>query len=533
MSDYPTWVKAVWLNARGEPLDFIKRPYLIDIYRDQYPNIVYMKSGQCGLSEHSISEAIWVAEHLGKVVLYVFPAFKQLQEFVQARVNPVLMASDYLVSKIDDVESREKKVETLGLKKIGRGFIYFRGSQNAKQIITVDADMVILDERDRFTEENVPYIDKRLLASNLKWRREISTPTIPGAAIHAAYMNSDQRIWKIKCSHCDYWQELDFFKNIDFEKKTARCVSCGKTLDRLSMGRWVVTNPKSKIHGYKVNGLYNPMVSITTIVDKYEISQSKGFSELQQFYNQDLGLPYEVSGQSIHLTELEKCKDDYYLPVNAKNCYAGADVGVKYIHTIVMQKTGEKTMRIVWAGTVKNFLGPMDSLQQIMEKFDIQVMLIDKKPETKKVQEIMEKYPRKVFAAEYPPNVKFPTQEYYQWDDITCEVRLDRTVSLDYLIGDLQNQRIRFPQNIESIEGFFDHLRAAVRVTQVDRRIKANTSQWVEKGPDHFLHALNYARIAQLKGTIGKALLDYYTKPEEGLSPSFLDWIRVKGERIF
>jgi len=47
---------------------------------------------------------------------------------------------------------------------------------------------VILDERDRFEERNVPYIDKRMLASKLKWRREVSTPTLPGMGIHKAYL---------------------------------------------------------------------------------------------------------------------------------------------------------------------------------------------------------------------------------------------------------------------------------------------------------------------------------------------------------
>jgi len=485
-----------------------------------------MKAGQMGQSERLISESVWIAEQLGKNVLYVFPAQKQLQEFVQARVNPVLLTSEYLSTKIDAVEG--KRVETLGLKRIGKGYIYFRGSQNAKQIVTVDADAVILDERDRFTEDNVPFIEKRLLASKLKWRREASTPTLPNHGIHLSYLSSDQRVWQVCCRKCGLWQEIDFFQNIDFKKKLIRCTKCNKTLDRFSDGRWYIMNPKNKIHGYKINGIYNPTVTIDEIIQKYKIAKVSGFSALQQFYNQDLGLPYEVTGQSIQISELEACKRDYMMPIDAEGCFAGVDVGVKYLHTIVLQRKVDETMRLVWAGAVKDFFGPYDSLERIMERYKIKLMVVDKKPETTKVKELMDKFPSKVYTVEYPPNVKFSIQEYFSWDNIKYELRLDRTISLDYLISDIQNQRIELPKNIEIIPDFYSQLRASIRVTE-----KEKEPRWIEKGADHYLHALNYARMAQSRGSSGKALLDYYRKPDEGLSPGLVDWLRVKGQRIF
>jgi len=516
----------VWLTAKGKPLEFSNRKYLKQIYTDQAPEIVYMKSSQMGLSERSISEAVWLAEQKGRTVLYVFPAQKQLQEFVQARVNPVLGLSDYLADKVENVEG--KKVGTLGLKRIGKGYVYFRGSHNEKQIITIDADVVYMDERNRFLEENVPFIEKRLLASDLKWKREISTPTLPNKGVHASYLASDQRVWQIQCNKCGKWQELDFFKHVDFKTKKVRCTKCKKTLNRLADGRWKVTNPKSKIHGYKINGLYNPMVTIEAIIKKYKKAQKEGFSTLQQFFNQDLGLPYEVSGQRVRIGELDACKRDYYIPIVRKeDTYAGVDVGVKYIHVVVVQKIGEDAMRVLYAGTVRKFEGPYDSLESIINKYKIKIMVIDKKPEVMKVREMINKFPGRVYAAEYPPNMRFPLEDYIKWDDIKYEVKLDRTMSLDYLIGDIQNQRIELPQNIESVEGFYEQIRAAVRV--MDKR---DTPKWVEEGPDHYLHALNLARAAQLRGITGQALLDYYREPDEGLTPSFIDWLRINARHL-
>jgi len=531
LSDYWSWIKAVWVNARGNPLTFDNRHYLKLVYQDQFRNIVYTKSAQMGLSERGISESIWVADQLDKVVLYTFPAQIQLQDFVQARVNPVISYSDYLKAKTENVD---EKIHKLGLKKIGKGFIYFRGSTNEKQIITVDADMVVLDERDRFSQDSIPFIDKRMLGSELKWRREISTPTLPDMGIHKAYIDSDQRVWEIECKQCGLWQELDLFKNIDFDKNLCICKKCKKEMNRYADGRWNALKPErsEETHGYKINGLYNPMVTTEQIVKKYKKANINGFSELQQFFNQDIGVPYEIKGQSLQLSDIEKCRRDYISPYKVKlNTFAGCDVGNTKHHMIVVQKRGKSLLRVVWAGTLNNFFGPQDSVESVMETYGVQRLVIDKKPQTTMVAKLIAKYGKRVYACNYP-NSNFSVQNYFAWDDVKRELDVDRTISLDYLISDIQNERIELPGNINSVESFYDQLRSSVRITEKNKRTGIETARWVEKKADHYLHALNYARMAQIGIKGSQALLDYYREPEEGLTPNFIDWVRINGMRM-
>ena len=524
LSDYSSWVRAVWVNSRGKPLSFDDRPYLVGIYQDQYPNIVYTKSAQIGVSERLISEAVWLAEQRGLNSMFVTPAQSQLQDFVQARLNPVLEMSEYLRTRIEDDDIKTRK---LGLKKIGRGHIYFRGSQNQKQIISVDADMVMLDERDRFVEDNVPFIDKRLLASVLKWRREASTPTLPNWGIHKAYLESDQRVWQVQCKKCKLWQEIDFFKSVDMKDKICRCVECKKPIDRLSStGRWFIQNPSSLIHGYKISGLYNPMATIPDLVKKYRKAQVTGFSALQQFFNQDLGLPYEVEGQRITVQELDACQKDYLFPFKDVNdVFAGVDVGPELSHVTVLKRKENNQFQLIWAGNVGNFFGPQDSIEQVMRVYNVKVCVIDKKPETSKVQELITMFPGKVYAAIYSTS-DFSVQEYTIWDDIKFEVRLDRTISLDYLIADIQNKKLELPRNINTVSDFYDQLRASTRITEKNNRGQ-NISRWIEKGADHYFHSLNYARVAQSRGVTGEALLNYYSDPEDGVTPGFMHWLRA------
>lgn len=530
-SDFFTWTRAVWTTSRGNQLEFHNRFYLIDLYRDQHPNIVFTKAAQMGLSERLLAEAVWIPDQLSKNVLYTFPTQSHLQDFVQARLDPVLANSDYFISRIEKVDG-VKDISKIGLKRVGKGFIYLRGSQNEKQIITIDADAVFLDERDRFIQQNVPFIDKRTLASTLKWRREASTPTIPGLGIHEAYLNSDQRIWELECQDCGKWQDLDWFQNVDFEKEITICKFCKKELNRLQDGRWRAQKD-STVHGYKIPGLLNPNRTVGELIESYNKAKIAGFADLQQFFNQVLGEPYEIAGQSLSITEIDNCKRNYYIPVQeATNCYAGVDVGVQKHHVVILQKLSQDEMRVVWAGTVSDFFGPVDSIESILRKYDIKLLVIDKRPETSKVKDLINMFPKEVFACEYS-NTKFEVTEYAKWDDIKHELMLDRTVSIDYLISDIQNQRTQLPQNITTIPDFYDQLRSSVRITEKNPKTGIEVSRWVEKAADHFLHAFNYARMAQTRGVLGEALLNYYAKPAQAQSsPDFLDWLRVNGQRL-
>ncbi len=532
------WTNAVWKTARGEPLVFSDRPYLIDVYKDNHPDIVFMKAAQMGISERLIAEAVWICDQKAKNVLFTFPTGSQLADFVQARLDPVLMSSEYLSQRTSKSDTEGQSVQKIGLKRIGNGFLYLRGSQNEKQITSVDADAVYLDERDRFMQENVPYIDKRLLASDLAWRREASTPTFPGDPteknnVHADYLNSDQRIWVIKCEHCRTWQELDFFKNLDLKEKTTVCFKCLKPINRLQVGEWLVQNPASSTHGYKINGLYNSKRNVAELIEE---SKTTTFSETQQFYNQVLGLPYKAEGEGLQEADLLACHRDYSsTPSDAGGTYAGADVGRK-IHVVILKTVNRETSRCIWAGTVDNFLGPLDSLEELMTRFQIKCLVVDARPETRKVKELTETFPNRVFGALYPVN-NFPVQQYYKWDDFKREVYLDRTISLDYLVSDIRSQRIELPTDIGYVSGFNRQMTAAARITEVDKRTGTSRAKWVENGPDHFFHAANYARIARLKGSAGDALIDYYTKedkpsPQQNINDA-MRWFRIRGERIF
>jgi len=501
LSSFWLWSNAVWTTSRGDPLEFDNRKYLVDIYKDQHPEIVIMKAAQMGVSERLIAEAVWICEQMGKKVLFTFPAETQLNDFVQDRLEPVLFSSKYLKKRIEDAD------------KYG------------------------------FKPESIPFIDKRMLASNLGWRREVSTPTFPGdperkSNIHGSYLASDQRVWKLKCEACGEWQELDFFKNVQFKTGKVVCRECGKPMDRLKEGEWVARFPERDVHGYKINGIYNPMREVSVLLKEYYLAQEQGYSAIQQFYNQVIGIPYEVEGAGLTDSDLDACIRDYSIPVDPKEvgpCFAGVDVG-DVNNVVIGTPKGDKT-RYVWIGTVKEFFDSPNSLESLIKKYDIRTMVIDLRPERRMVRKLIEMFPGRVFAGDYPTTKKFPVNESDQWDEFKKQVLLDRTPNIDYLVNNIKSQDIELPANIGTVNEFYRQMTASKRIVEKNPRTGIESAKWVERGPDHYLHAAVYERAARLKGSGSSALLDYYQSDddsdEDTQANELWRWIRLRGQRIF
>ena len=55
-------------------------------------------------------------------------------------------------------------------------------------------------------------------------------------------------------------------------------------------------------------------------------------TKLQQFYNSELGLPYEGRGDKLGYGDLDKCVEPYIIPIRANGTVAGTDVG-NLLHT--------------------------------------------------------------------------------------------------------------------------------------------------------------------------------------------------------
>lgn len=484
-NDYYCWVNDNW-TSRGVHLDFVQYKYLIGIYKDQYEEIVYQKPAQTGITERMITEALWLPDQKYCNSLYFFPTTSSIGDMVQERVDQPLNTGSYLISvnrKSKDVLG--KRVDKVGLKKMSHGFVYFRGSNSYSQITSVAGDAIFVDELDRMTQENVPYFDKRLGNSKLKWKRWCSTPTYPDFGINKKYKESDQREYYVTCNHCGCKQTLDFFVNVDQEKEVVICRECKKTLIPWELeGEWIPGKPENKVHGYYISPLLSPRVKISELIAS---SKKPTDSDIQQFYNQNLGLPYEPKGDRISQSIITNCIFPYKAPCYDEPAFMGVDVG-RVLHYVIRSRE-----KLLMAGSVPDFFGPEDSLDYLIEKFKIKGLVIDALPETRKVQELIKKYKGMTKMCFYTGGVPKDGNKYWKVDRDT--VTTDRTNSLDSMIAEYRDRKIQVPENIVSNTEFMAHMSSSIRTIKEDKKGNKR-AEWIELAPDHLFHASNYAKIA-------------------------------------
>lgn len=488
---YFSWVKDNW-TTRGESLDFEKHKYLIDLYKDQHHFIAMMKSAQTGATERGITEAIWLPDQYSENSIYIFPTSGAISDMVQERVDPPLSSRKYLREVTGRIKRLiGKNADKIGLKRMSKGFVYFRGSNKPTQITSVAGDAIFVDEVDRMLPESIPYYEKRLAHSKRKWQRWYSTPTIPDFGIHKIFLQTDQRHRYLKCVHCGEWQILSFFENVDFkmanpmlcEEAHLVCKKCRQQIVPWACdGEWKTHVDGTDKHGYFLSSLYSPFVDLRKMV---EASQRPAEFEIQQFYNQDLGLPYEPKGGRITEEMIHSCIRDYRSGIKEADNYMGVDVG-RVLHTIILNSKG----KVAYYGSPKDF----ETLDNLMKEYNIKKCVIDALPETRKAQEFADRFRGRVMICYYSGISEPKKGEWFRAEG--QKVNTDRTLSLDMYTARYKNQNIYLPSDIDGSQEFKDHMKALVRIVR-ENKSGQFVAEYMQTGADHFYHAGNYANLAE------------------------------------
>ena len=491
-----------WRIRGGEFLDFEEYQYLKQIYRDTDPDITYMKAAQLGFSEYLLALAFFIADKKSKNVGYFFPAAGQLGDFVQMRVDPAIEHSPHLqeITARGGTEGRQKAADKMGLKRVGDGFVVFRGAQNDKQITSVPLDAVILDELDRFGDFSIPMIEKRMNNSKLRWKRAASTPTVRGKGVDLMMQGTTEHQWHVQCRKCKKYQVLSYWQNIDEDLHIMKCAHCEAPFEKMDIqaGSWIPKNPTAKRKGYHVGGLVSPRwFDEGRIEELVKAMNSNNLFVVQEAHNQDLGVPYRANDVVITDEVIDACQREYTLPFNMtalRKTYAGMDVG-KISHLTIFQDnphTGEPML--IGAFELADVETDID---YYMDKFNIRTLVMDGLPETHLVNAIVQKYTGRAFACYY--NYTKPVAgEYVKWYDKGGVVEAHRTASLDDLYGRITKQDIMLPKHARYIPDLYKHLQNQNRVLAVRNNIPMYVYEDAGR-PDHYAHSMNYAMIARMK----------------------------------
>lgn len=456
-------------------------------YMDDHPKQAHEKCTQMGISTAAIIKVMHYSIFMFNLgTIYYFPTDGDVRDFSKGRVNPIIRQNECIRRVADDTDE-------VGLKKIGRSFVYFRGMKSKVALKAVPADMIVIDEKDEADPKSCDMARKRLSASEFKFEYYLSNPTIPNYGIDKDFQNSDQRFWMIKCDHCGKWNCLE---DTVTEKELPTCLivkskdeafigceKCRKPLD-VNAGEWVAKMPsKDLIHGYHYSQLFSPTVSPIEIVREFNDARRDG--KMQNFMNLTLGLPYVTAKEKLEVeTVLKLCSTSFPAdPFKDGGVFMGVDQGSD-LHVVFKNKKSDKQI-LTWFAWHRDF----KDLDQYMPK--VNKCVIDALPETRAARAFADKWKGKVFLNYYNANQKGKAA----WNEEKLIVQENRTESLDGSHSHYTEEHNVLPPRDPEVEKFAKQLSNTAKKLEEDED-GSKRYVWVKLGADHYRHADNYAVIA-------------------------------------
>lgn len=475
----PHWViENQFINERGEVLEFKDRLFLYDILADISQIIVLKKCAQVGATVTFTLKAYFVAQKGKMNVIYTMPSDTDVSEFVKTKADMIFQSNELLRSQFSS--------DTVGLKKIGDRFIYYKGTRSKTAPISTSADLLIHDEIDRSDLGIIETYRSRLSASSYKGIWYLSNPSLVGVGVDEYWKKSDMKEWFITCGDCGEVQFLKWEDNVDEINKIYVCKKCGKELtnDERRKGRWIATKPGREISGYHISQMMAPWLSAKDLI--YE-KEDRGEDYFRNFI---LGEPYSVGEEAnIRQAILDGWTGD---PIDHKPFFMGIDVG-RIKHYVLGSEEG-----IFKVGTCES----REEIELIIDKYN-PITVMDAGPERTWAEEFKKKYP-KLFLNFYHKDKDI--SEMVKWGGMKNNeedrknwgyVWTDRTRIIDKTIDEIVRGNIQFSLSRKDLETVIKHWESMRRIIEETPQ-RTERYVWESKtGVDHYCHALVYYVIAR------------------------------------
>jgi hypothetical protein len=468
------------VNENGSSLEFADHSFMIDPFLDNSERQVAEKCSQIGWSTLAILRSFHLARYAGANIIHTFPSRNMSKDFVIPKVNPLIQRNPSIKAMVG--------TDSLNLKQVGDRFIYYRGSYEQTEAISISAHILINDEYDRSNQKVLKTYRSRLDDAKrerpeLGWEWRFSNPSIPGYGVDELWQKSDQKHWFVKCSHCNRDWYLDFPENINFDTKQKVCDKCHKPFSKydLTTGRWV-NKAESKISGYWISQMFVPWISATKIIEDSE-------GDPGVFHNFTLGKPFISKDASVSRQAILRCI------VATTNSRAGVAIGVDNgitKHYVVGNRTG-----IFLVGETKDW----GVIEDLRNKFNA-TMVIDALPYPNEPTRMMNKYRGKVFLSYYQPDKRASGMVYWDYDDGI--VRSDRTKIIDFVVAEINSNDVKFNLTANDLDQYIWHWQQLYRVVELNTQgILKPKWKCIEARPDHYAHATVFWRLA-LEQTLGQ-----------------------------
>lgn len=265
-------------------------------------------------------------------VFHVMDNLAKRDRLVLGRVDPCFAMVSFYAGMLKVAKNKNRDMDSSRFKHFGDlGSINFVNSNSDSDFSTYRADSAVIDEHQDCDQKNLGKVFHRMTGSDFGFVILMGNPRSMGTAenqnLHWHYLQTDQRQWHVPCPTCGVEQILGWWSHFIEEKKNEHgaivsmqprdqtwdpkgylefrpvCPLCTQPMYRLAPGRWIPTNPGAIRRGYQLSSLYNPTAMLTGEGTKSLLSfYRRGMhnpNDMSDFVNNQLGMPYNLSGSSI------------------------------------------------------------------------------------------------------------------------------------------------------------------------------------------------------------------------------------------
>jgi hypothetical protein len=480
------------ITENQKPLEFHNHRFMIDIYADNAPDIVCIKSAQVGFSVFSILKSFHELKFEKRNIIYALPTKNVVQDFVVPKVNP-LITSNPIIAK-------EMGSDSVSLKKLGDRFIYFKGGSE-REAIAVSADTLVVDELDRMPSQDiVTMFDSRLQAADEPRRRRFSNPSAKGFGIDGLWQDSCQFHWMVTCTACGHISYMDYNREtylvgsrevsshyIDKIREIYACGGCDKeiTNEARRMGKWIARHPRNTRHGYWISQMMAPWVTAKRIIEQ------ESEMDILTFHGFVLGKAYTPSDMDVDREAILRATAPSNIARNQVALGVDQDAGGQYYAAMT-------TEGIFAHGYVDSW----DKIEHLKLMYNA-LVVSDPNPYDAIPKQMAGKY-SDWYLCYFK---KLETLSPIQWKDKEQVVYADRTRVIDIRANEIVHGRMLYRERPHELEDVIKHWSNIYRTTveEDDGRIK---SVWMKKEgkQSDYPFAEVYARIglSQLLGGLSE-----------------------------
>lgn len=381
-------------------------PYLKEIADclsvDSYVReIDVMKGAQIGATVGILENAVgYEIDHVKTSPVMLLTADAELAQIrLDSYIIPMLQHSGlmHLIQSGDESSKRRTGRTRTRVEWAGGGFMVPFGARNADKLRSISIKVLLQDEVDAFPDKVGKDGDPQKLAeartkAYFESRKilRISTPLILGSSrIHRGFKKGDQRRYFVPCKNCGEPQHMVFRGGHNKTDETPHgltwemkegvlvpgsvryiCKACGfphVNSDKaflLPRGEWMpTTKPKDPEHrSYHIPALLSPVgmfpweAMVRDWLDAWDVEakQVRDVGLLQEFYNNNLGEPFEILGTRVRFATVSAHRRAAYRLGQIPNKYAMEYSGSRVLFLTCQVDVHKKNLAVTVMGWTRD-----------------------------------------------------------------------------------------------------------------------------------------------------------------------------------